>query len=116
MTLPIRRGSARGKGGPTYMLNLAISSGTRSVTRTCPQTSGTPSAPAETPTRPRARPAPRPGGRPMTRSGISTKITATEMRSDATPHTATAWPVPGEPTLWSVTWLPGRALEARHER
>jgi hypothetical protein len=32
------------------------------------------------------------------------------MTSDVTPHTATAWPVPGEPTLWSVTWLPGRAL------
>jgi hypothetical protein len=41
---------------------------------------------------------------------MSTKITETEMSSDATPHTATAWPVPGEPTLWSVTWLPGRAL------
>jgi hypothetical protein len=41
---------------------------------------------------------------------MSTKITDTEMSSDATPHTATAWPVPGEPTLWSVTWLPGRAL------
>jgi hypothetical protein len=46
----------------------------------------------------------------MSRSGTSTKITGTEMRSDATPHTATAWPVPGGPTLWSVTWLPGRAL------
>jgi hypothetical protein len=32
------------------------------------------------------------------------------MSSAATPHTATAWPAPGEPTLWSVTWLPGRAL------
>jgi hypothetical protein len=39
MTLPIRPGSARGKGGPAYMLNLAISPVTRSVTRTCPQTS-----------------------------------------------------------------------------
>ncbi len=41
---------------------------------------------------------------------MSTEITETEMSSDATPHTATARPVPGEPTLWSVTWLPGRAL------
>lgn len=41
---------------------------------------------------------------------MSTKITDTEMTSDQTRHTATAWPVPGEPTLWSVTWLPGRAL------
>jgi hypothetical protein len=41
---------------------------------------------------------------------LSTKINDSEMTSDATPHTATAWPVPGEPTLWSVTWLPGRAL------
>lgn len=41
---------------------------------------------------------------------MSTRITETGMNSDATPHTATAWPVPGEPTLWSVTWLPGRAL------
>lgn len=41
---------------------------------------------------------------------MSTKITETEMSSDMTPHTATAWPVPDEPTLWSVTWLPGRAL------
>ena len=41
---------------------------------------------------------------------MSTRITNTEMTSDQTRHTATAWPVPGEPTLWSVTWLPGRAL------
>jgi len=41
---------------------------------------------------------------------MSTEITETKMSSDATPHTATARPVPGEPTLWSVTWLPGRAL------
>jgi hypothetical protein len=46
----------------------------------------------------------------MIRNGTSTTITDTEIRSDATPHTATAWPVPGEPTLWPVTWLPGRAL------
>jgi hypothetical protein len=46
----------------------------------------------------------------MTRSGRSTGVTDTVMSSDATPHTATAWPVPGEPTLCSVTWLPGRAL------
>jgi hypothetical protein len=39
-----------------------------------------------------------------------TRITDTEMTSDLTRHTATAWPVPDEPTLWSVTWLPGRAL------
>lgn len=32
------------------------------------------------------------------------------MTSDQTRHAATAWPVPGEPTLWSVTWLPGRVL------
>jgi hypothetical protein len=37
-------------------------------------------------------------------------ITESEIRSARTRHTATAWPVPGEPTLWSVTWLPGRAL------
>lgn len=37
-------------------------------------------------------------------------ITDTEMVSDTTKHSARAWPVPGEPTLWSVTWLPGRAL------
>ena len=30
--------------------------------------------------------------------------------SRATGHVATAWPVPGEPTLWTVTWLPGRTL------
>jgi hypothetical protein len=41
---------------------------------------------------------------------MSTKITDAEMTSDATRHTATAWPVPGEPTGWSVTWLPGRNL------
>jgi hypothetical protein len=42
---------------------------------------------------------------------VTTAITDTEMSSDATPHTATARPVvPGEPTRWSVTWLPGRAL------
>jgi hypothetical protein len=41
---------------------------------------------------------------------MRTRITDTQMSSDATPHTATAWPVPGEQTLWSVTWLPGRAL------
>jgi|SRR5215472_7557333 len=41
---------------------------------------------------------------------MSTTITSTAMTSDATRHTATAWPVDGEPTLWSVTWLPGRAL------
>jgi hypothetical protein len=33
-----------------------------------------------------------------------------EITSEQTPHTATAWPVPGEPTGWSVTWLPGRNL------
>jgi hypothetical protein len=32
------------------------------------------------------------------------------MTSDQTRHSATAWPVPDEPTLWSVTWLPGCAL------
>jgi hypothetical protein len=41
---------------------------------------------------------------------MATKITDTEMASDQTRHTARAWPVPDEPTLWSVTWLPGRAL------
>lgn len=41
---------------------------------------------------------------------MSTKITDTEMSSDSTRHVATAWPVPGEPTLWTVTWLPGRQL------
>jgi hypothetical protein len=37
-------------------------------------------------------------------------ITDTDMTSDTTRHSARAWPVPDEPTLWSVTWLPGRAL------
>jgi hypothetical protein len=39
-------------------------------------------------------------------------LTITEgcMISDTTPHIARAWPVPGEPTTWSVTWLPGRCL------
>jgi hypothetical protein len=37
-------------------------------------------------------------------------ITDRVMRSPDTGHTAKAWPVPDEPTLWSVTWLPGRAL------
>jgi hypothetical protein len=41
---------------------------------------------------------------------MSTRITDTEITSDQTRHAATAWPVPDEPTLWSVTWLPGRAL------
>lgn len=41
---------------------------------------------------------------------LSTKISDSEMSSDLTRHTATAWLVPGEPTLWSVTWLPGRVL------
>jgi len=40
----------------------------------------------------------------------SLMITETEMISDTTRHRARAWPVPDEPTLWSVTWLPGRAL------
>ena len=37
-------------------------------------------------------------------------ITDRMMRSAYTRHTAIAWPVPGEPTLWTVTWLPGRNL------
>ena len=39
-------------------------------------------------------------------------ITGQVIRSPYTAHTATAWPVPvpGEPTLWTVTWLPGRNL------
>lgn len=41
---------------------------------------------------------------------MGTKITDAEMTSTITRHTATAWPVPGEPTLWTVTWLPGRQL------
>ncbi|MGH3296928.1 MAG: hypothetical protein ACRDP7_34555 [Trebonia sp.] len=41
---------------------------------------------------------------------MATKISDSEMTSDQTRHTARAWPVPDEPTLWSVTWLPGRAL------
>jgi hypothetical protein len=41
---------------------------------------------------------------------MGTTITDTLMRSTETAHTATAWPVPGEPTLWTVTWLPGRNL------
>jgi hypothetical protein len=40
---------------------------------------------------------------------MSIKITETEISSDATPYTAAAWPLPGEPTVWSVTWLPGHA-------
>ena len=47
---------------------------------------------------------------PTGRDDMTTRITETEMTSSATRHTATARPVPGEPTLWSVTWLPGRAL------
>ena len=38
------------------------------------------------------------------------KISDTEMTSDITRHFATAWPVEDEPTLWTVTWLPGRSL------
>lgn len=41
---------------------------------------------------------------------MTIKISDTEMTSDQTLHSARAWPVPDEPTLWSVTWLPGRAL------
>jgi hypothetical protein len=41
---------------------------------------------------------------------MSLTITDQTMRSPDTPHTATAWPVPDEPTLWTVTWLPGRNL------
>lgn len=44
---------------------------------------------------------------------MTTRITDTGMASNLTAHTATAHPVPDvpdEPTLWSVTWLPGRAL------
>ena len=37
-------------------------------------------------------------------------VTDAEISSNATPHTATAWPVPANPTLWSVAWLPGHAL------
>ena len=38
------------------------------------------------------------------------KISDTKMTSDLTRHFATAWPVEDEPTLWTVTWLPGRSL------
>jgi hypothetical protein len=38
------------------------------------------------------------------------KITDTAMTSDITKHVAMAWPVPGEPDQWSVTWLPARRL------
>jgi hypothetical protein len=37
-------------------------------------------------------------------------ITDRMIRSAHTRHTATAWPVPGEPARWTVTWLPGRNL------
>jgi hypothetical protein len=37
-------------------------------------------------------------------------ITGQIMRSPHTGHFATAWPVPGELTLWTVTYLPGRTL------
>jgi len=37
-------------------------------------------------------------------------ITDRMIRSAYTRHTATAWPVSGEPTLWTVSWLPGRNL------
>jgi hypothetical protein len=37
-------------------------------------------------------------------------VTDRMIRSVYTRHTATAWPVPDEPTLWTVTWLPGRNL------
>jgi hypothetical protein len=40
------------------------------------------------------------------------RLTTTDrmIRSAYTRHTATAWPVPGETTLWTVTWLPDRNL------
>ena len=41
---------------------------------------------------------------------MSLTITDQIMRSADTAHAATAWPVPDEPTLWTVTWLPGRNL------
>jgi hypothetical protein len=41
---------------------------------------------------------------------VALTITGKLIRSTDTPHTATAWPVPDEPTLWTVTWLPGRNL------
>jgi hypothetical protein len=41
---------------------------------------------------------------------MATKISDTEITSDRTRHTAAAWPVPGELTFWTVTWLLGRAL------
>jgi len=41
---------------------------------------------------------------------VTLTITDRMIRSAYTRHTATAWPVPGEPTLWTVTWLPGRNL------
>lgn len=41
---------------------------------------------------------------------MATKISDSEITSDLTRHTAKAWPVPDEPTGWSVTWLPGRNL------
>ena len=47
---------------------------------------------------------------------MATRITDTGMTSDQTRHTATAWPVPGEPTGWSVTWLPGRNLTRRDRK
>jgi hypothetical protein len=47
---------------------------------------------------------------PRGKNDMIDKIPGSVMTSDTTIHTARAWPVPGEVTTWSVTWLPGRAL------
>jgi len=44
---------------------------------------------------------------------MAMNITDAKMSSDVTGHTATEWPAPADATgasIWSVTWLPGRAL------
>ena len=38
---------------------------------------------------------------------MTTKITETRMSSDATPHTATAWPVPASPRCGRSPDCPG---------
>ena len=41
---------------------------------------------------------------------MALRITDAKITRPDTEHTATAWPVPGEPALWTVSWLPGRNL------
>ena len=41
---------------------------------------------------------------------MALRITDAKITSPDTEHTATAWPVPGEPARWTVSWLPVRNL------